>query len=294
MKFKQTPLTKDFATLIEPHNGKAKVELSSELRQQIIQLLKRRGVVLFRGFEFDVEQFERFTDQFGTSEGGFHPRFSGDSRYVGTAPQAYDFTALSEVGAHSELAYTPWPPDLIWFYCIRPAASGGRTTVFDGIRFLKELVPDTRELFFAKKLMFCQSFTRDRWQMLFGKTQREVRAALEPYGITVEFKNSELTARYAVSAIKKTKFGGRYAFVNTIVRALQDERFYGMTLEDGTPIPDKVKRSVCGIAKRLKIALPWQAGDFSLVDNTRAMHGREAYKDQTRSIKARHAMAQFV
>lgn len=293
MKLKQTPITEDFATLVEPDNGEAHVSLPPELREQVIQLMKQRGAVLFRGFDFDFEDFERFTDQFGTSEGGFHPRFSGDSRYVGTAPQGYDFTELKEVGAHSELAYTPWPPDLIWFYCIQPADSGGRTTVFDGIKFWKELDPDMRQLFLDKKLKFRQSFTRERWQMLFGETEQEVRAALEPYGIIVEFNDSELTARYAVSAVKKTKFGGDYAFVNTIVRALQDERFYGMTFEDGTPIPDEVKQSVCEIAERLKIALPWQAGDFCVVDNTRAMHGREAYEDHGRQIKARHAMAQF-
>jgi alpha-ketoglutarate-dependent taurine dioxygenase len=294
MKLKQTCLTEDFGTLVEPEDGKAEVDLSPELQQEIVELMKRRGVVHFRGFNFDVAEFERFTNQFGTSEGGFHPRFSGDSRFVGTAPQGYDFEPLREVGAHSELAYTPWPPDLIWFYCIHPADSGGRTTVFDGIKFLNELDPDTRDLFFVKKLLFRQSFTSDRWQMLFGETQQDVRAALEPYGIVVEFEDSELIARYAVSAIKKTKFGDHYAFVNTIVRATQDERFYGMTFEDGTLIPDEVKQSVCEIAKRLQIALPWQTADFSLVDNTRAMHGREAYTDPSRAIKARHAMARFM
>lgn len=287
VKLKQTPLTRDFATLVEPGDGKGRVRLSFELRQQVIRLMKRRGVVLFRGFDLDVGEFERFTNQFGTSAVGFQPTSSKASRFIGIAPK---WIAL---GAHSELAYTPWPPDLIWFYCIQPAASRGRTMVYDGMRFLKELDSVTRDLFFSKRLLFCQTFGRKKWQTLFGKTRREVRATLESYGIAVEFKNSKVIAKYAVRAIKKTKYGNRDAFVNTVVLALEN-KFYGMTFEDGKPIPGKVKQSVRAIAKRIALPLPWQAGDFVLVDNSRVMHGREAYKDPARAIKSRHAMAQFL
>jgi hypothetical protein len=90
-----------------------------------------------------------------------------------------------------------------------------------------------------------------------------------------------------------SRYGGHDAFINSFVLAL-DNPFYGMTFEDGKPIPREVKRSVRAIAKLIALPLPWQAGDFVLVDNSRVMHGREAYKDPARSIKARHAMAQFI
>jgi hypothetical protein len=67
-----------------------------------------------------------------------------------------------------------------------------------------------------------------------------------------------------------------------------------MTFEDGKPIPGKVKQSVRAIAKRIALPLPWQAGDFVLVDSSCVMHGREAYKDPARAIKSLHAMAQFL
>jgi alpha-ketoglutarate-dependent taurine dioxygenase len=287
MKLKETPLMKDFATLVELSHGKAEVRLSPELREQLIQLVKRRGVVLFRGFNLDVDEFESFRDQFGTI-GGFQPKSSrAFSRFLGPPVK---WIAL---GAHSELAYTPWPPDLIWLYCVQPSASRGRTTVYDGIRFLKELDSDTRDLFFSKKLLFSQSFGREKWRAFFGKTQREARATLEPHGIAVEFKNSELIAKYVVSAIKKTRYGGHEAFVNSIDLAL-DYPEYGMTFEDGKPLPSKVKRSVRATAKRIALPLAWQTGDFAVVDNSRVMHGREAYKDPARDVQSRYATAQFL
>jgi len=265
--------------------GAAALPISDQTRQEIIQLFKQHGVILFRGFNFGIKEFERFADQFGESEAGLHPSLQGTSRDV--------FVGRASLGPHAELAYTPWPPDLLWFYCERPASQRGRTTAYDGIRFLNELDPATLELFRSKKLLFSQFFTPQSWRERFAKTQPETIALLQSYGAAAEFKGHCLNTKYAVSAIQKTKFGGRDAFVNSVVHALDDLDFYGMTFEDGQPIPVEVGQSLRAIAARLEVAMPWASGDFAVLDNSRVMHGREAYEDAERSIKARHAMAHF-
>ena len=286
MRLKLTPLTENLGAVVEPYEGKVVLPLSIQTRQEIIELFKLRGVLLFRGFNFDLQEFERFADFFGTSDAGFHPGLQGTSRDV--------FVGRAALGPHAELAYTPWPPDLLWFYCVHPAAQQGRTTLFDGIRFLSELDPATRDLFLKKKLLFSQFFIPSAWQDRYGKTQPEAIALLEPYGVVVEFKGPCLFTKYVVSAIRKTKFNGLDAFVNTVVHALDDPEFYGMTFEDGQPIPVEVENSLRAIATRVMVPLHWQSGDFVMVDNTRVMHGREAYEDAARLIKARHAMARFI
>ena len=85
MRLKLTPLTENFGTLVEPYERKVVLPLSIQTRQEIIELFKLRGVLLFRGFNFDLQEFERFADFFGTSDAGFHPGLQG-TPYLQPAP----------------------------------------------------------------------------------------------------------------------------------------------------------------------------------------------------------------
>jgi alpha-ketoglutarate-dependent taurine dioxygenase len=45
--------------------------------------------------------------------------------------------------------------------------------------------------------------------------------------------------------------------------------------------------AVAAAAQRLTIAVPWRAGDVLLVDNSRYLHGRRAFKDAGRTVMVR-------
>jgi alpha-ketoglutarate-dependent taurine dioxygenase len=55
-------------------------------------------------------------------------------------------------------------------------------------------------------------------------------------------------------------------------------------LEDGSKLPKQLIDEVVAAQKRLIIPMVWGRGDFAVVDNTRAMHGRRAFTDTTREI----------
>ena len=129
-----------FIKLINANEGK---EPTRPLRERILRSLDSHGVVLMRGFEFDLDGFDTLTTKLCNN---FHhvgtrnklKTDTGDS--YSTEVHRQNFTLLS----HSEGTYRPCPPapELCFFYCITPpSAKGGETSVLDGVRFL-ELMPD--------------------------------------------------------------------------------------------------------------------------------------------------------
>ena len=271
-----------FGRVIHPGSvGDAeKTTLSQISREDVIKLFKEHGCLLFKGFNATLEDFESFTESFGISDPRKHLGLHGKNKDV--------FTGRGFLGPHAELSYTPWPPDSIWFFCVRPASEGGRTTVYDGVRFLAELDETSRSLFTKHRIQF------DQFKRRGELTEDQVKAALSGYpDITYEFIGDYLHTVNTVSAINRTKFGNEPAFVNTIVHAFDDPDYYGLKLDDGSPIPDDVCESLRAIAARLALPISWEAGDLALVDNTRVMHGREGYSDTNRNVRKKHMMADF-
>jgi hypothetical protein len=244
-------------------------------------------VVLFRGLGLDVEQFKRFTDRFGTSERDAHPSLNGETREVLTGNEAQ--------ALHAEFRVAPCiAPDLLWFYCLRPAESDGRTTVGDGVRLLAEMTEACRELFVTRKTRFHVVIPNGVWQAVFPTTEG-VSATLGRYP-ELASRFDERNALHVVciqSAIRRTKFSGEEAFVNPVLHALDYPHYYRLTLEDGQPVPSGVAEELRATARRLTVPIAWQKGDFVMIDNTRVLHGREAFVDPQRRILARHAMASF-
>jgi alpha-ketoglutarate-dependent taurine dioxygenase len=77
------------------------------------------------------------------------------------------------------------------------------------------------------------------------------------------------------------------------MQALELPDYYRLTLEDGSAIPPDVIADLKDVTERMTVPIEWQPGQFALIDNTRILHGREAFDDPDRKILARHAMAVF-
>ena len=276
-------------------NGGAVLEAQSPQRDalfrldatEIINRLRLHGVVLFRSFRPDLSAFEQFTALLGTSDPARHPSLHGRTRDV--------FTGRKALSPHSELAYTPWPPDLLWLYCVQPAAADGRTTIYDGVEFLKQMPESLRLMFETRRLKYSQVFSPHGWSGWYGRSREELSVLFDEWGVDYRFNEANcLFTEYCTSAIRTTKFGGQPAFVNSVIHALDHPEFYGLTFEDGLPIPPDVAAELRAMADRIVEHVSWTtAGDFVVIDNTRWMHGREAYEDPGRLIRALHAMAAF-
>ena len=61
----------------------------------------------------------------------------------------------------------------------------------------------------------------------------------------------------------------------------------GLELEDGSRIPEDVIEEVKEVSEGLTVDLPWQPGDFVMVDNTRMMHGRREFTGEGREVYVR-------
>jgi hypothetical protein len=197
------------------------------------------------------------------------------------------------IPAHSELTYTPLRPEMQWFLCVKPAASGGETTVYDGSAILEAMKPATRKTFVDKRLKWKmeQPVPPAIWQAMFG-----IRTADEAIEIFQKFSGFQfrfaddgaLTFEYLTPAIVTSKYTGRLAFANNyLVGGIPLE------FEDGTPIPSDYRWEILEVSERYAIPIPWESGDVAMIDNNRVMHGRRKFKDTTRKIAAMVSNANF-
>ena len=58
-------------------------------------------------------------------------------------------------------------------------------------------------------------------------------------------------------------------------------------------ISDELMDELNGIAERITTNIDWKKGDILMIDNTRIMHGRRAFKDETREIYIRLCSPNF-
>jgi hypothetical protein len=83
----------------------------------------------------------------------------------------------------------------------------------------------------------------------------------------------------------------RYSFINNIfTMARWEQAGFGMRLvrdENGAPLDSKIIDELQRVEERLTHPVSWRSGDILMVDNTRMLHGRRAFKDTSRSIFVR-------
>lgn len=137
MQLYTKPLSKTVGQQIINANNSSIFELNKEL---IINLFRSHGLLLFRGFEADVEIFTRFSNELSTNfidyTGGVFKRkvINSDS----TLLSVNDFK--DEIKLHGEMYYQKNIPLMLWFFCANPASQDGATIVCDGKLFLMSLV----------------------------------------------------------------------------------------------------------------------------------------------------------
>ena len=98
-----------------------------------------------------------------------------------------------------------------------------------------------------------------------------------------------LATEYVYPAVIKTRWGNHLAYINSALLVYWQEENLGrdtsiVRLEDGSKLPRQLIDEVVAAQKRLIIPMVWDHGDFAVVDNTRAMHGRRAFTDTNREI----------
>ena len=245
-------------------------------RDEVVDLVRRQGFVLFRGFEPTVAEYEQFTDAFGAC---------ADTRDV-HYPESGD-----GLGFHAEDAYNPYRPDALWFLCKYEGSDGGIPTgVVDGRDLLKALPPELQALARTARMRFDRQWESAVWQdspAVLNREQLETALRKVP-GLDVEFlPDGTLYVGYETPFLTRLS-NGQESFSNTLMQAVKDHDYYGMTLADGSAVPGELVDAMERLAPPLERPVGWQTGDVAVIDNLRMMHRRRDYVQVDRDLRARH------
>lgn len=244
-----------------------------------IKLLRVHGVILFSGYNFKQEELGKFTCKFGQTIGNLDV-----------------FTGRSALEPHAELAFLPqaFQPDFVWFYCLNPSSTGGQTTVCDGLSIFNAMDEPTKEFLYSVPAQFNRSLNSLSWKMTFGvKNKKEAKFKFDNLIDKNNFKyyfdaNDNLNYQYSVSQITKSKLLNVDVFANTVL--IGRNSTYGMSFADGSSNEGTRLEYLLKLAERHTVEIKWKPFYFILIDNTTVMHGRRAYTDPNRLLKAYHTV----
>jgi alpha-ketoglutarate-dependent taurine dioxygenase len=297
---KVQPLEKLGVMLLGNGNGSA-AELDQD---QVVDLFKTYGLVLFRNMGLDLDGFNRFTGQFSTDymsyKGGGYVRGTIKGREADETllSTRYDYGREKQdtfgLPLHGEMYYIDRRPVMLWFYCERPADKDGETTVCDGSRVYDDLSADTKALFAAKRLKYTREYHDGEWQVIYQTdTIEEAEKFATGNGLEVRIDHATRTLHtdYIYPAVIKSRWGDHNVYINNLLPVLWQESMGRKTsivrFEDGATIPQSIVEEITAIQARHIYPIPWQKQDFVMVDNTRVAHGRRAFEDQERSVHLR-------
>ncbi|MEO1121977.1 MAG: TauD/TfdA family dioxygenase, partial [Pseudomonadota bacterium] len=196
---------------------------------------------------------------------------------------------------HADRSYVKSQPELIWFFCNRPADADGLTFFADGERIWSQLSERSRKVFESRRLKYIRDYPDGHWQVAFhSEDPQEMKRYCAENDLALEIRDdgSVKTEYLKPAVVPLTRFRDRKAFVNSILIQHWQEEGLGrknalVRLEDGEPIPADVLEDVKAVGAACTREIAWNSGDFAMIDNTRMMHGRTPFEDHERDVYAR-------
>jgi len=257
------PMADAFGVVATANTACPLEQLSSN---HVKRLYATHGAVLLRGFEVTLDTFDRFVSRFigDAIVNGSSVRASiGPDRAIQTVN-----SGNSPIALHAEMAYGPFRPDVLCFFCIQqPTSRGGETLLCDGVELWARMPGHLRTVFESTPLRF--SFSRNRMIAEQAERQDERLLADERVKSYRRHDDGTMDLEFVVPAVQPTRHGGRRAFANSLIVEAESA-----SLEGVGPIPDDVRLQLFALSIELSHPLAWRTGDVLILDNSRMMHGR--------------------
>lgn len=281
-----------------------------ELRtQQGVARGLAQGAVLLRGTgvttEEDFEQLARTaTPNLLDYDYASTPR----SRVRGKVYTSTEYPPEQSIPLHNEMAYAATWPELLWFCCLQPAASGGATPIADSREVYRRIPSSVRESFERKGVLYRRAFNTGldlTWQQSFGTEDPTlVEQYCERAGMAYRWcADGILRTEQSRPAVLSHPQTGEKSWFNQAhlfhpsglapeVRELLLDvvgpenlprtALYG----DGAEIEDSALDAVRAAYAACTIEFEWVAGDVLIVDNVSFAHGRKPFSGARRVLVA--------
>jgi alpha-ketoglutarate-dependent taurine dioxygenase len=263
---------------------------------QIRKQLEEHRYVILKNLALTPETFKIFSDQIGHNFVGYK-----GGAYVREKIIAKEDTILSVTGGtkmkfaipmHGEMHYKKIKPALLWFCCNSAPLQNGETTLCDAAELFQTLSLQAQTLFLNNKIKYVRTYESQRWKDIFQTDNlANARDFFKKNHIHFDLDKKEtLTTTYTCSALHTDKEGIIH-FINNIlpVTAQENAGMKGslVRLEDGRKIPTEILEELYQKSEAIKVNVTWEKGDVLLIDNTRAMHGRNTITCDNRNIMVR-------
>jgi hypothetical protein len=262
----------------------------------IKEKFKARGVILFRGFDFDVDTFDIFTQRFCASS--VHNQSKGRDTIKASANIQTVNLGTVPFALHPELARVPWKPDVCFFACGNPPSNGGETTICDGVQIVDKMPSKLLRRISSQRLLYKKPISPSALVGWFGTSNPSASLLkspphYSPFSFSVE--NNRIVSLFTPPFLHKPMFINRLAFGSFLLfsRYTLNQRTFP-TFADGSPVDDAITEQIKNISDKLTLAIKWQKGDVLMLDNTRFLHGRNEINDENeRLILSKFAYLNF-
>jgi hypothetical protein len=286
----------------------ATIEWIQHNRDRYVAASERCGAVLFRGFPVRTDQdLDRFIAAFDLPNFPYEDSLSNAVR-VNRTPRVFTANeAPPEVTIflHHEMAQTPIYPSKLFFFCEKPAETGGATPLCRSDVLWERLAakcPQFAQDCVEKGLRYSNVMPGENdlasgmgrsWQStLKAETREAAESRLRKIGYTWQWLDDGCLK--ATTPVLKAVYDlpdGRRSFFNQLIAAFRgwkdarNDPAQAITFGDGSLLDREAAMTACELADELSFDIPWQQGDVALVDNFVTMHGRRTFSG-TRKVLA--------
>lgn len=269
--------------------------------------LLKRGAILFRGFETNLEVFEGVASAVSKDlfrDYGDLPQEQGKDSVYHSTPYPED----EMIDFHNESSHmTSWP-EKQFFMCVLPSEEGGLTPIADCREVYRLLSPELREKFHAKGLKYVRNFIPNLdvpWQAFFRTEDRtEVEAKCREAGTDFTWKDGDrlMVESYAPGVITHPRTGEAVFFnqvrlhhvaclpeayrESTLSMFAEEDLPRNVVFGDGTPITDDEIEQVRLAFEEALVEAPWQKGDMLMLNNMLVAHARRPFKGKRKIVVA--------
>lgn len=249
-------------------------QLTPEEASAVRAVVDHHGVVLLRGFDVSGDEFLIWAKE-----------FCGGQGFTRLAPGANDLSG-PRIGLHTEDAMLPFIPAWLWFYAAKAADRGGDTILCDGASVVSCL-SEAALSFLAEDILYW-------WRSSRAHQPGKGSVVTDPPGIDrryrgplVEQTDGYLEITAVTSPIIRSRVGGHRVFANHILNSIEHDDdggpprldgFHRVRTRDRNLLPSYIVHELQDVTSSLRFSIHLEAKEMLWLDNTRFLHGREAFE----------------